>query len=413
MGWPLANLGGVNEVVRNLIHEFSSSGDIAPLVIEAIDGASEGKSPEGTPVIRMPLPPIYDERSPIKSLLRFCLRAPAFFRQLRSVCQRHDVQVLNPHFIGLEHLTLLLFRWLGYFQGQIVLSFHGSDIRHMIQSRGVKRFLSQLLLRRADLLIPCSEGLGQEILLLVPDCAHRIVAVSNGIDAPRFLARASADLKLPESFEKRRCLLSIGAFEYKKGHDSLIKAFAKVHQARTDTCLVIAGQTRGEIDATRKLIVELSLDHDVLLLQDLPHTEIAALLLLSKLFVLSSRWEVGVCGEGFAMALLEAAAAKKPVISTLSCGVAELIVDGESGTIVPPDNPQELAKAMLYMLDNPAEAARRARNLNSTVLRHFTWRAAHQQYLALMHACRSGSPLQAARVNALQPEWQLEQKRAG
>lgn len=373
-------------MVNNLVHEFSQSGDLAPIVIEAMDGGGESTSEHGAPVFRLSFPVIYNRRAPVKTLLRFCLRAPIFFVRLRAICRQHDVRVLNPHFVGLEHLTLLLFRKLGYFRGRIALSFHGADVRGMIQSRGLERMLARVLLRGVDLLIPCSQGLGQELSLLVPECADRIVPVPNGIDVDRFLSGAARPgLKLPPSFEARRRILNIGAFEYKKGHDVLLKAFAKVKQAQTNTCLIIAGQTRSEIGATRRLIHELQLDEDVLLLQDLPHSEIAALLETADLFALSSRWEQGVCGEGFAMALLEAAAAQKPVVATLSCGVAELIRNGESGVLVDPENPHQLAQAMLRMLDNPREAEQQGKSLHARVLQHFTWKAAHQRYLGLVN----------------------------
>lgn len=329
---------------------------------------------------------IYDRRSPLKTLLRFCLRAPLFFHQLRTLCRQYDVRVLNPHFVGLEHLTLLLFRRLGCFHGRIALSFHGSDLRSMIQSRGIERLLARVLLRGADLLIPCSQGLAEEILLLAPECATRIAPVPNGIDIDRFLNAASpVAVELPPSFINRRRILNIGAFEYKKGHDVLLKAFAEVKQTHPDTCLIIAGQTRAEFNSTHQLIQDLNLNNDVLLLRDLPHDAVAALLQRTDLFVLSSRWEQGVCGEGFAMALLEAAAAQKPVVSTLSCGVAELIRDGESGVIVDPDNPHQLAHALLRMLDNPNEAEQQGKCLHARVSQHFTWKAAHQRYLTLVN----------------------------
>ena len=85
------------------------------------------------------------------------------------------------------------------------------------------------------------------------------------------------------------------------------------------------------------------------------------------------------------MALLEAAAAQKPVISTLSCGVEELIENGETGTVVAPEYPDELAAALVAMLDNPDEAERHARNLHNKVLQHFTWKRAYRQYLDLMN----------------------------
>jgi glycosyltransferase involved in cell wall biosynthesis len=403
LGWPLANLGGVNEVVRNLVREFSQSGDLAPVVIEAMDGSGESSSEDGTPVFRIPIPMIYDARAPVRTFLRFCLVAPFFFRRLGAICRQHDVRVLNPHFVGIEHLTLILFRWLGCFRGHIALSFHGSDIRGMIQSRGLERFLVRMLLRGADVLIPCSQGLGKEILLIAPECADRIEPVPNGIDIERFLEDAATPIKLPPSFERRRRILTIGAFEYKKGHDVLLKAFAQVKQAQPDTCLIIAGQTRSELDATRQLIHELQLDGDVLLLRDLPHPEVAALLQTADLFALSSRWQQGVCGEGFAMVLLEAAAAQKPVVSTRSCGVTELVRDGETGLLVEPDNPEQLAQALLEMLNHPQEAERQGKSLHSTVRQHFTWKAAHQRYLTLVlehpPTARTASPSAARHVD--------------
>ncbi len=383
LGWPIANLGGVNEVVRNLVREFENSGALAPLVIEAPGGLAQHPLPQEIPLLRLSLPSPYDRRHPLKTLLFFCLHLPALFWRLRATCRRHNIEILNPHFIGLEHLALVLFRRSGCFGGKLLLSFHGSDVRSMVQSKGLQRLLSRLLLRGADTLIPCSEGLAEEILMLVPECADRIVPIQNGIDIDHFVASSNSDVELPETFLRRKRLLNIGAFEHKKGHDVLLRAFAEVRQSREDVCLIIVGQTRETFDATQLLIEALGLRDDVLLFRDIPHSSVAALLRCSDVFVLSSRWEKGVCGEGFAMALLEAGAAQKPVVSTRSCGVDELLTDGESGLIVPPERPDLLAQAIRQFLADPADAARQARNLHNEVRQHFTWAAAHSRYLEI------------------------------
>ena len=383
LGWPFANLGGVNEVVRNLVREFGASGNLAPLVIETSEGFSIGTLPDDIPLLRLRFPTVYRKRQRMRTLLKFCLYAPVFIWKLRSICRRFKIEVLNPHFIGLEYFALLLFRHFSGYRGKLLLSFHGSDIRTMIQSRGLERFLSRLLLRGADTLIPCSAGLGEEILMFVPECANRIVPIANGIDIERFLASSEFDIELPPSFKTRKQILNIGAYEYKKGQDILLKAFSDLRRTRADVCLLIAGQPREELNAIERLIDELELQDHVLLLENLAHSRVAGLLQTSELFVLSSRWKKGAWGEGFAMALLEAAAAQKPVVSTLTCGVTELIRDGESGLIVPPEDPDALAQAMAALLDNPQEAERQAKNLHAKVKQSFTWKNTHYSYLKL------------------------------
>ncbi len=167
----------------------------------------------------------------------------------------------------------------------------------------------------------------------------------------------TSEFELPPPFSNRIRIVSIGAFEYKKGHSILLKAFSLLRHLDPAPALIIAGQTRNLFAETELLVHELALQDDVLLYRDLPHNQAASLLRSCDVFVLSSRWEMGRYGEGFAMVLLEAAAAQKPVVSTLSCGVAELIQDGETGWVVPPEDPAALAKAIQEALENPDRSA--------------------------------------------------------
>ncbi len=383
VGWPFQNLGGVSGVVRNLVREFARNGDLAPLVVEACQCPHQQSAEADVPIIRQPLPSPYNKNRPIKALAAFCAKMPVLLWRWRRMCREHQIAVLNPHFIGLELFGLMLLRRLGLFDGQLLLSFHGSDIRGMLQSRGIERYLSKLLLRGSDRLIACSNELAGEIELFVPDCKPRIVAVPNGIDVQRFIETAESDFELPSRFAERKKIVSIGAFEYKKGHDVLLRAFAELKRTQPDACLILAGQTAAKLNETQQLLTDLGLDCDVLLLRDIPHCRIAAVLQLCDLFVLSSRWEKGICGEGFAMALLEAAAAAMPVVSTASCGVAELIQDGVSGWIVPTEEPSLLAQAIEEALANPDLSRRCGRNLHALVREEFTWSRAHARYLAI------------------------------
>jgi glycosyltransferase involved in cell wall biosynthesis len=226
------------------------------------------------------------------------------------------------------------------------------------------------------------------------------VPIPNGIDIARFINSAELEFKLPQSFAGRKILLNIGAFEYKKGHDVLLHAFADVRRLHPNTCLILAGQTAAKLTETERLVAELGLCDDVLLLRDIPHSRIASLLQSADLFVLSSRWKKGVCGEGFAMALLEAGAAGKPVVSTDSCGVAELVTKGASGWVVPTERPDLLAQAIGRALSNPEESARYGHNLHATVRRWFTWENTHLRYLEMLGRSARETPSDSPAIAA-------------
>jgi glycosyltransferase involved in cell wall biosynthesis len=73
-------------------------------------------------------------------------------------------------------------------------------------------------------------------------------------------------------------------------------------------------------------------------------------------------WVRGKIGEGFPVAILEAGAAGKPVVTTRTCGAEEIIEDGVTGRLVPLGNAKALAEAIDELLENRERAHRMAEN---------------------------------------------------
>jgi glycosyltransferase involved in cell wall biosynthesis len=84
------------------------------------------------------------------------------------------------------------------------------------------------------------------------------------------------------------------------------------------------------------------------------------------ILVLSSQW------EGLPNVVLEAMAAGKPVVATNVGACAEVVVNGETGWIVPPQNPPALAEAVLRLLKDPELAGTMGRRGRRRVEEHFT-----------------------------------------
>jgi glycosyltransferase involved in cell wall biosynthesis len=144
--------------------------------------------------------------------------------------------------------------------------------------------------------------------------------------------------------------LAVGRFEIAKDYGTMLRAFAVVRREHADTALLLVG--RGSLQSqTEALANSLSLGGDVRFLgmrEDVPELMPAA-----DAYVMSSAW------EGMPIVLLEAAATGLPVVATEVGGNSEIVWRGETGFLVPPRNPDALARAMVALMELP-EAQRRS-----------------------------------------------------
>jgi glycosyltransferase involved in cell wall biosynthesis len=388
--WSPDRIGGVNEVVRNLMRECLRSGCCEPLLIENRWEASR-LTEEGSPVgnrvaLRMPSP--WDQQRPVRALVSWLGYLPFTLMRLRELVSRYNVSVLNAHFPDLFCLNLVMLKRLGLFGGKLVLSVHGSDIRLALSAAGWHRWLWKQLFRNCDYIVSCSADLGREVTTFDPAASERLRVIHNGLDIDAFTAETDLAFTLPEALAGRSFLLNIGTYLFWKGHDILLHAFALLAKKRSDLVLVVIGARGGQLPQTQELVRHLGLEDRVLLLENVPHARIPVFLKAATALVVSSRWRLGSYGEGFPIALLEAAAAVTPVISAASCGVRELIEDGVTGRVVPCEDPGALAAALEELLQSPQETRHLAENLHMLVRTSFQWSGAFRQYLALVFPYR-------------------------
>lgn len=87
--------------------------------------------------------------------------------------------------------------------------------------------------------------------------------------------------------------------------------------------------------------------------------------------------------EPFGRVLIEAMAMARPVVAVGRAGPAEIVVDGETGTLVESSEPESIARGILSALEDPAELARRGRNARARFERHYTMERLLPRYLEL------------------------------
>jgi glycosyltransferase involved in cell wall biosynthesis len=200
----------------------------------------------------------------------------------------------------------------------------------------------RLLSRRVGRYIAVSSAIAQELKQRFGWPASKIKVVYNAVDLGRFDARAPAGLREElGGSEEGPLVLTPARLDEQKGHDVLFRAAAAIPAAK----FVLAGDgpLRGELEAEA---TRLDLGERVIFLgrrEDVPQ-----LLAACDVFALPSLY------EGSSLAVLEAMAARRAVVSSAIGGTAELIADGESGLLVPPGDAEALATALRRLLDDPS-----------------------------------------------------------
>ncbi len=142
----------------------------------------------------------------------------------------------------------------------------------------------------------------------------------------------------------------MGSTERYKGHDELLEALPAVARAVPGARLVIAGggDDRPRLEARAAEIGVAGRTHFTGFVSE---AALAELYRRAAVFAMPSR------GEGFGLVYLEAMRAGLPVVALDGTAAAEIVVPGETGLLVPPDDPvRALAEALSDLLGDPARA---------------------------------------------------------
>lgn len=369
--WPLQHLGGVNQVVLNLARAMQARGSYKPVVLVSDWACAQPVwgEVEGVAVVCWRLRgPAAGASHKVRLATWWWARrfGPAFAR----FCQQHAVATINPHYPTEATLLLEPLARAHGVQAPLVVSFHGADLTGLQATPPHTQRAWNELLRRAGAVVACSAALADRVagsFGVAPTVVH------NGIDAAAFVRMAGP--RQPQA-GGRRTILSVGKFEHKKGQDVLLEAFASLAARHANVDLLLVGATDAALEPLRRRCAELGLNARVAFKPDTPHPEVARLFAAAHLFALPSRQ------EPFGIVLLEAGCLALPVVATRVGGIPEILEDGVTARLVPPDDAPAMAAALEAMLVDPAAAQAMGERLQSHVNRSFSWARALDGYVA-------------------------------
>lgn len=189
----------------------------------------------------------------------------------------------------------------------------------------------------------------------------------------------------PRPYPADPIFVCVGRLDSQKGFDIAIEALALIESVERPR-LIIVGQGIRE-RALRQQAAARGIAEQVELVGSRSHDETLALIASATAVVVPSR-EL----EGFSLAALEAALLARPVIASDVGGLAETVVDGETGIVVAPDDPKELAAALTRLLTDPDLVAMLGRAARSRAMREYPLDACVRSYDALYRRLATAAP---------------------
>lgn len=272
---------------------------------------------------------------------------------LAGFIRTHGIEIVHAHAARDYHLAVLAVGLAS--PSRLVLT------RHALFPL---RKRNRPIVRRASRVIAVSQAVAESLRRNNAVDSSKITVVHNGIDITRF------DRSVGVAVERDDVPVVglVGHLAPIKGQDVFIRAAALITARRRGVRFVVIGEDKSPNMEYRrsleKLIAELGLSDIVAMpgWQD----DIAAVLSSLTLFVSAAR------SEPFGLAIVEAMASGLPIVAAASEGALEIIGDGQTGKLVPVDDPEALAEAINHFLDDPAECSRLGRNAKISARQRFS-----------------------------------------
>jgi len=201
------------------------------------------------------------------------------------------------------------------------------------------------------------------------DGRRRAHVIELGIDLERFAGG--------KTVLEGRIVGNIARLAAQKGHRDLVAAAPKVLERHPDVRFVVAGD--GELRSQLTGLARPLGDRFVFLGE---REDVPDVLASFEVFAYPSRF------EGLCVAVIEAQAAGVPVVATPVGGIPENVLDGETGLLVPPNDPGALAEAINRLLDEPELARTLAERARPRVAERYARERMVERTLALYDSMR-------------------------
>jgi glycosyltransferase involved in cell wall biosynthesis len=275
-----------------------------------------------------------------------------YYPSILRILRRFRGEVVHFHFFSPFSLLPLVAR-LG---GARVIVF----TEHVLFPQALRRITkmklyvwNRVVLRLLDVIVlSVSEHIKRTLVNYYEMPPERIQTVLNGINLDRFggaspdeIEQLRQELEIPHATS---VVVSASNLRPEKGLSDLLRAARLILSQRSQTYFVIVGE--GPIAGVLQREAEQLRIADKVRFTG-SRSDVHRLMALADVVTVPS-----ICQEAAGLVEIEAMGCRRPVVATRVGGIPEYVVDGETGILVQPGVPEQLARAIIQILDSPSEA---------------------------------------------------------
>lgn len=266
--------------------------------------------------------------------VHFQKKNPVSVLRVLSLIDREKVDIVNTHSSSDSWVATIAAR-LSKARPSVIRT------RHLSTPIG-RSFLSSLIYNvLPDAIITTGEEIRQRMINDNAFDAKKIFSIPTGIDLDRFNPSKVRPAFQPKGFS----IGMIGVLRSWKGHQFFIKAIPEILESIPDAHFYIVGDG-PQYENIKNHIHKLSLQNKVFMLG---HRENIPEILSSLDIVVHPSY----ANEGVPQSILQALAMEKPVIASDTGAIKEIIIDGETGFLIKPKDPERLSEKVIALYKNP------------------------------------------------------------
>lgn len=267
---------------------------------------------------------------------------------------KYDFDIVHLH-SGISMATAAGYIYAIKKNKPLVITWHGDSVREHGRYSGLipgmaaqfyKIFMANTLLSRSDVIISPSKTYINESRFL-RDYKEKVLVIPNGINLNQFeICYSKEDCRHKLGLKSKYIILFVGTLYPLKGPQILLEAIPKIIKHINDITFLFVGG--GDVDSYKNMSYQNGIDRYVKFTGYISEELKPLYYTSSDIFCLPS---VG-SHEIFGIVNLEAMACGIPIVASRIGGVPDLVKNGENGLLIQPQNSNELAEAITYLLMN-------------------------------------------------------------
>lgn len=334
--------GGSDRSLFDLVSHLPRDRFEPAVILKNGDPMAEEYREAGIEVVQTPMVPPRRALEPKKLLLFFAMYWPTVFRITSAIKKfRADIVHVNTSY---------------NVQGPVAAWLARKPLVWHVREIGEGRLIDNILHWLPRILAARTVAISSAVAETLTNCGPRLRTIVNGIDLSEYENRPDpAELRRELGITQEQPLVvTIGRLETWKGQHVFIEAIPEILREYPNARFAIVGGpavNKPEYEANLKSRCrELGIEQSVLftgIRKDVPR-----ILAASDVLVLPT-----ATAEPFGRTVVEAMAAECPVVATAAGGPLDIVVDGETGWLIPTNNAEAIAEKVNHLLSHPEVAA--------------------------------------------------------